>query len=40
MGTGIQDLVVVTRTDSGYARRTVTPVRFVLMTGRAETLTP
>ncbi len=31
-----QELVVVTRTPSGYARRSVTPVRFVPMTGRAQ----
>lgn len=31
-----QELVVVTRTPSGYARRSVAPVRFVPMTGRAQ----
>jgi protein-L-isoaspartate(D-aspartate) O-methyltransferase len=30
------ELVVVTRTDRGLTRRTVTPVRFVPMTGEAE----
>lgn len=36
IGTGVQDLVVVTRTDSGYTRRTIAPVQFVPMTGRAQ----
>jgi protein-L-isoaspartate(D-aspartate) O-methyltransferase len=31
-----QDLVVVTRTEKGFERRSVTPVRFVPMTGKAE----
>jgi protein-L-isoaspartate(D-aspartate) O-methyltransferase len=36
VGEGFQDLVLVTRTDSGFDRRTVTPVRFVPMTGKAQ----
>ena len=36
VGRGSQDLIVVKRTTTGYARRTVTPVRFVPMTGKAE----
>jgi protein-L-isoaspartate(D-aspartate) O-methyltransferase len=35
VGATRQDLVVVTRTAEGYSRRTVTPVRFVPMTGKA-----
>jgi protein-L-isoaspartate(D-aspartate) O-methyltransferase len=31
-----QDLLVVTRTESGFQRRTITGVRFVPMTGKAE----
>ena len=31
-----QDLVVITRTAEGYRRRSVIPVRFVPMTGRAQ----
>lgn len=34
---GVQELVVVTRTDEGLSRRRVIPVRFVPMTGRAQT---
>ena len=33
---GVKDLVVVRRTESGFQRRVVTPVRFVPMTGKAE----
>ena len=36
VGTGNQDLVVVTRTAEGYRRESVIPVRFVPMTGKAE----
>jgi len=36
VGVGYQELVVVTRTSSGYERETVLPVRFVPMTGRAQ----
>ena len=36
VGGGRQDLVVVTRTESGYERRTEIPVRFVPMTGKAS----
>jgi protein-L-isoaspartate(D-aspartate) O-methyltransferase len=36
VGEGFQNLVLVTRTESGYERRTVTPVRFVPMTGKAQ----
>ncbi len=36
LGSGSQDLVRVTRTDSGFQRETVTPVRFVPMTGKAQ----
>lgn len=37
VGLKSQDLVVVTRTEDGFQRRTVTPVRFVPMTGKAQT---
>jgi protein-L-isoaspartate(D-aspartate) O-methyltransferase len=36
VGEGFQNLVLVTRTESGFERRTVTPVRFVPMTGKAQ----
>ncbi len=36
VGEADQQLVVVTRTESGYARESVLPVRFVPMTGKAE----
>jgi len=36
VGSGYQNLVVVTRTEDGFSRRTVTPVRFVPMTGKAQ----
>jgi protein-L-isoaspartate(D-aspartate) O-methyltransferase len=36
LGRGGQDLVTITRTEAGYERRSVTPVRFVPMTGKAE----
>jgi protein-L-isoaspartate(D-aspartate) O-methyltransferase len=36
VGEGFQNLVLVTRTESGFDRRTVTPVRFVPMTGKAQ----
>jgi len=36
VGRHAQDLVVVTRTTEGFERRSVTPVRFVPMTGKAE----
>jgi protein-L-isoaspartate(D-aspartate) O-methyltransferase len=35
-----QDLVVITRTERGLSQRTVIPVRFVPMTGRAERSSP
>ena len=37
VGRGVQNLVVVTRTSDGLSRRSVIPVRFVPMTGRAQT---
>lgn len=40
VGTGSQDLVRVTRTDSGFQREVVTPVRFVPMTGKAQEKLP
>jgi len=36
VGRGSQDLVLVTRTQDGYHRESVTPVRFVPMTGKAQ----
>jgi protein-L-isoaspartate(D-aspartate) O-methyltransferase len=36
LGRAGQDLVTITRTTSGYERRSVAPVRFVLMTGKAD----
>jgi len=36
VGEGSQDLVVLTRTESGLERRSVIPVRFVPMTGKAQ----
>ena len=36
VGTGVQDLWVWTRTESGLDKRNVLPVRFVPMTGRAQ----
>jgi len=36
VGTRSQELVLVTRTEDGFERRTVTPVRFVPMTGKAQ----
>jgi protein-L-isoaspartate(D-aspartate) O-methyltransferase len=36
VGRGSQDLVLVTRTKDGYDRQSVTPVRFVPMTGKAQ----
>lgn len=36
VGTGSQELLVVTRTESGFERRNVAPVRFVPMTGEAQ----
>ena len=36
VGTGYQDLLVVTRTADGFRRESVIPVRFVPMTGKAE----
>jgi protein-L-isoaspartate(D-aspartate) O-methyltransferase len=36
VGRQSQNLVVVTRTADGFERRTVTPVRFVPMTGKAQ----
>lgn len=36
VGRGVQDLVVVIRTEEGHASRRVIPVRFVPMTGEAQ----
>lgn len=36
VGVGVQDLVVVTRTPTGYTRRVAEAVRFVPMTGEAQ----
>ena len=36
VGSGSQDLIVVTRTEDGFTQRVNTPVRFVPMTGKAE----
>jgi protein-L-isoaspartate(D-aspartate) O-methyltransferase len=36
VGRGAQDLIVVTRTATGFDRKSVLPVRFVPMTGRAQ----
>ena len=36
VGSHSQDLVLVTRTADGFERRSVTPVRFVPMTGKAQ----
>jgi protein-L-isoaspartate(D-aspartate) O-methyltransferase len=36
VGAAWQELIVITRTDEGFKRRSVTPVRFVPMTGEAE----
>jgi protein-L-isoaspartate(D-aspartate) O-methyltransferase len=36
VGEGFQNLIVVTRTTSGFERSTITPVRFVPMTGKAQ----
>jgi len=36
VGRGSQDLIVLTRTEKGFERRTVTAVRFVPMTGKAD----
>jgi protein-L-isoaspartate(D-aspartate) O-methyltransferase len=36
VGEGSQDLIVLTRTEGGLERRSVIPVRFVPMTGRAQ----
>jgi len=36
VGEGFQNLIVVTRTESGFQRSTITPVRFVPMTGKAQ----
>jgi protein-L-isoaspartate(D-aspartate) O-methyltransferase len=36
VGDGEQDLVVLTRTERGFERRSVIPVRFVPMTGKAQ----
>lgn len=36
LGDWHQELLVLTRTEDGYQRRTVTPVRFVPMTGRVQ----
>lgn len=40
VGSAIQELEVIERTDKGYATRTVFPVRFVPMTGEAEKKRP
>jgi len=36
VGEGFQNLIVVTRTAGGFERSTITPVRFVPMTGKAQ----
>jgi protein-L-isoaspartate(D-aspartate) O-methyltransferase len=36
VGVGYQELVVITRTEDGYDRRSTIPVRFVPMTGKAR----
>ena len=36
VGEGYQRLILVTRSESGFERRSVTPVRFVPMTGKAQ----
>jgi len=36
VGSYYQELLVITRTDDGYERRTVFPVRFVPMTGKTQ----
>jgi protein-L-isoaspartate(D-aspartate) O-methyltransferase len=36
LGAGVQDLVVVTKTDRGIVREVVAPVRFVPMTGKVR----
>ncbi len=36
LGIGVQDLVVVTKTEDGFVREVVTGVRFVPMTGKAR----
>jgi len=36
VGVGHQTLLLVTRTDEGFDRRTIIPVRFVPMTGKAQ----
>jgi protein-L-isoaspartate(D-aspartate) O-methyltransferase len=36
VGRGSQDLVVIRRTEKGFERNVVTPVRFVPMTGKAQ----
>lgn len=36
VGVGYQTLLLVTRTEKGFDRRTIIPVRFVPMTGKAE----
>ena len=36
VGDGVQDLVLITRTEEGFDRRSVVPVRFVPMTGLAR----
>jgi protein-L-isoaspartate(D-aspartate) O-methyltransferase len=36
VGQGSQNLLLITRTPDGFERRTVTPVRFVPMTGKAQ----
>jgi protein-L-isoaspartate(D-aspartate) O-methyltransferase len=36
LGRGTQDLMLVTRTGQGYRRESITPVRFVPMTGKAQ----
>ncbi len=40
VGAGSQDLLVVTRTATGFARRSVLPVRFVPMTGKVRGTPP
>lgn len=40
VGSAEQELLVVTKTESGYRRESVIPVRFVPMTGKAESHPP
>ena len=37
VGRGVQDLVVITKTERGLVREVIEAVRFVPMTGKAQT---